>query len=267
MTDPSNLHGPGEFEADQPEIDELLAGHALGDLAPEDCEQVERLIRNNPALKERLEEFRASLQLLPLALPINGEASPDLRERLVQMDQPIASVPERRVSRRHTLWKKRRQQIMLALVGLGLIVLGLQQQRTMQQLAAIEETLSTGATGATAARDGGAQRQISLISTNPAMRAAGELVVTGNRTHNVLLLNQLPPAPQGQVYRLWAQVDGEQVGCVAFAPTTQGHVGLLIPTTPTTRADVISVSLESSPSGHTPTGPVVLSSRGQGADI
>ena len=116
MTDPSNLHGPGEFEADQPEIDELLAGHALGDLAPEDCEQVERLIRNNPALKERLEEFRASLQLLPLALPINGEASPDLRERLVQMDQPIASVPERRVGRRHTLWKKRRQQIMLALV-------------------------------------------------------------------------------------------------------------------------------------------------------
>ena len=267
MTDPSNLHGPGEFEADQPQLDELLAGHALGDLAPEDCEQVERLIRNNPTLKERLEEFRASLQLLPLALPINGEASPDLRERLVQMDQPIASRPERRVGRRHTLWKKRRQQIMLALVGLGLIVLGLQQQRTMQQLAAIEDAMSTRPTRMTSEHDSRSPRQITLISANPAMRATGELLVTGNGTHNVLLLNQLPPAPQGKVYRLWAQVEGKQVGCVSFAPTDQGHVGLLIPTTPTTAANGISVSLESSPSGRTPEGQVVLTSRRPGADI
>ena len=54
-------------------------------------------------------------------------------------------------------------------------------------------------------------RAITLISANPAKRATGELLVTGNGTHNMLLLNQLPRRkeglpPLGQ--------GGEQVGCV-----------------------------------------------------
>ena len=268
MIDSSNAQGPGEFEASEPQIDALLAGHALGDLDPDECELVEQLIRNSPALKKRLEEFRASLQLIPLALPITGEASSDLRERLVQMDQPVAGQPVGRISGGVTpVWRRRLEQIALALLGLGLFVVGMQQQRTAQQLVAIEDAMSTRPTRMTSEHDGRSPRQITLISANPAMRATGELLVTGNGTHNVLLLNQLPPAPQGKVYRLWAQVEGKQVGCVSFAPTDQGHVGLLIPTTPTTAANGISVSLESSPSGRTPEGQVVLTSRGPGADI
>jgi hypothetical protein len=74
------------------------------------------------------------------------------------------------------------------------------------------------------------------------------------------MLNDLPPAPPGHVYRLWANVDGHRVGCVAFVPTEQGHVAMLIPPLPTSLAKSLSVSLEHDPNGTAPKGPMVLSS-------
>jgi len=86
------------------------------------------------------------------------------------------------------------------------------------------------------------------------------VMVTGNPTHNVLMLNDLRPPPPHHVYRLWANVDGREVGCVAFVPTAQGHVAMLIPPMPTSVATSVSVTVEGDQVGTTPTGPVVLTS-------
>jgi hypothetical protein len=74
------------------------------------------------------------------------------------------------------------------------------------------------------------------------------------------MLHNLPPPPPGHIYRLWADVDGRTVGCVAFSPSEQGHVGMLIPPQPTSRARSLRVSIEPDPRGALPTGPIVLRS-------
>ncbi len=68
--------------------------------------------------------------------------------------------------------------------------------------------------------------------------------------------------PPHHVYPLWANVDGQKVGCVAFVPTGQGHVTILIPTMPNSVATSVSVSVsvETDQVGASPTGRVVLSS-------
>ncbi|MEA5412974.1 hypothetical protein VB737_14475, partial [Synechococcus sp. BA-120 BA3] len=64
-------------------IDALLAGHALGDLEESEREQLAMLLRERPELRQRLEEFSTTLELLPLALPATAVPPPALRRRLL----------------------------------------------------------------------------------------------------------------------------------------------------------------------------------------
>jgi hypothetical protein len=82
-----------------------------------------------------------------------------------------------------------------------------------------------------------------------------------NSNNNLLIVNNLPAPPPHHVYRLWATVDGQTVGCVAFVPTAQGHVAMLIPTMPTSLATRVSVTVESDQVGASPSGRMVLTSR------
>jgi hypothetical protein len=85
------------------------------------------------------------------------------------------------------------------------------------------------------------------------------VLVTGNPSHNLLVLDDLPPLPPDKTYRLWAKVNGREVGCVPFLPDSRGHVAMPIPTSPTSQASSVSVSVETVPDGQTPRGPMVLS--------
>ncbi|MFQ6540404.1 MULTISPECIES: anti-sigma factor, partial [Aphanothece] len=62
--------------------------------------------------------------------------------------------------------------------------------------------------------------------------------------YNLLRLKGLPPAPPQHVYRLWAEVDGRQVGCVQFVPDNDGVVAMPIPSEPSSHASRLSISLE-----------------------
>ena len=68
------------------EIDALLAGHVLGDLDAAEREQLAHLLRQRPELQQRLDEFRTTLEVLPLALPDQEEPPARLRQRLLQGD-------------------------------------------------------------------------------------------------------------------------------------------------------------------------------------
>jgi hypothetical protein len=139
-----------------------------------------------------------------------------------------------------------------------MLALGAQLQQTRQQLARIEQRVTARAESRLATAP--ESRRMVLEPVDPLLRVSGEVMVTGNPTHNVLMLNDLPPPPPHHVYRLWANVDGQKVGCVAFVPTAQGHVAMLIPTMPTSVATSVSVSVETDQVGASPTGRVVLSS-------
>ena len=75
-----------------------------------------------------------------------------------------------------------------------------------------------------------ASRELPLPADGRHGRASGEVLVTGNPTHNLLMLDGLPPPPPNHTYRLWARVDGRLVGCVPFVPDGRGHVAMPIPT-------------------------------------
>lgn len=219
----------------QSEIDALLAGHALGDLDDLERERLAELLRQRPDLRTRLEEFSTTLELLPLALPATPQPPARLRQRLLK----------RSGSGR---W------LIPSLMGAALLVLAVQLQQTRQQVARLQQQLQPGGTTLQAVN-----RRLPLRGLGSGGRAAGEVLVTGNPSHNLLVLDDLPPLPPNRTYRLWARVNGREVGCVPFLPDSRGHVGLPIPTLPTSQASSVSVSVETVPDGVTPRGPVVLS--------
>ncbi|HYP02952.1 MAG TPA: anti-sigma factor [Cyanobium sp.] len=244
-------------------VDALLAGHALGDLDAAEREQLAALLLQHPELRQRLEEFQTTLELLPLALPAIAPPPQRLRRRLLErLDQTRGEglPPEQGRQRRDGFgplgplghW------LVPALMGIALLALGAQLQQTRQQLARIEQRVTARAESRLATAP--ESRRMVLEPVDPLLRVSGEVMVTGNPTHNVLMLNDLPPPPPHHVYRLWANVDGQKVGCVAFVPTAQGHVAMLIPTMPTSVATSVSVSVETDQVGASPTGRVVLSS-------
>ncbi|CAK6687224.1 anti-sigma factor [Synechococcus sp. CCY9201] len=233
-------------EATNPDaaVDALLAGHALGDLDEEEREQLTLLLLQRPELHQRLEDFRTTLELLPLALPATQPAPEGVRRRL------LSPAPQPQVSRRVAApsW------LVPGLLSLGLLFLGMELHQTRQQLAQLQLTVPPSATLMPASR------RLPLRAMEGRDQAFGEVLVTGSPTNNILMLNDLPPPPPHHVYRLWANVNGRQVGCVAFKPTAQGHVAMLIPPFPTSQASSLSVSVEADPLGAAPTGPRVLTS-------
>jgi hypothetical protein len=219
-------------------IDALLAGHALGDLEEAEREQLAELLRQRPELRRRLEEFSTTLELLPLALPATAEPPATLRRRLLH-PRPQAR------PWRHWLGP--------SLLAVGLLLLGGELHRTRQQLADLQRHLPPSALP-------GERRMLPLQAMQPGLTASGEVLVTGNRTNNVLKLSDLPPLPPHQTYRLWATVSGKTVGCVHFVPNSCGQVAMPIPLSPTSEASGVSVSIEGDPTGPLPRGPMVLTS-------
>ncbi|MEA5389910.1 anti-sigma factor [Cyanobium gracile UHCC 0139] len=238
---PDDVPADGSFDA-------LMAGHALGDLDEAEREQLARLLRQQPELEQRLSEFRTTLELLPLALPQTAAPPERLRRRLISgQGTPRRQQAPERPSVPGWLWP--------TLLGTALLGLGIELHQTRQQLAQIQRQLQP-ATAAVAP----VSRRMTLEALAPGMPGSGEVMVTGNPTNNVLMLNDLPPLPPHHTYRLWANVGGKKVGCVAFVPTAQGHVAMLIPPQPTSQATSVSVSVETDPMGTEPKGPTVLSS-------
>lgn len=216
-------------------IDALLAGHALGDLEEAEREQLAMLLRERPELRQRLEEFSTTLELLPLALPATAVPPPALRRRLLQPS------PRPRPWR---LW------VVPSLLAAGLLVLAGELHQTRQQLAGLQRQQAALAD----------PRLLPLQAVQPGQKAAGEVLVTGNRTHNLLTLSHLPPLPPQRTYRLWATVAGKTVGCVHFVPNARGQVAMPIPLSPTSEASAVSVSVEGDPNGPEPRGPMLLTS-------
>jgi hypothetical protein len=247
---------------DQPSsaaIDALLAGHALGDLDDGERQQLAALLRQRPELRSRLHEFSTTLDLLPLALPATARPPARLRRRLLESPRPERSP---------------RPWLLPALLGVGLVVLGLELHQTRQQLAQVQQQLLAPSrsgpnhqgrrlilASTVTPSDSSADR--SFDPSAPASRSSpsGEVVVMANSNNNLLIVNNLPALPPHHVYRLWATVDGQKVGCVAFVPTAQGHVAMPIPPMPSNLASAISVTLEADPTGTVPRGPMVLSTR------
>jgi hypothetical protein len=230
-----------------PTTDALLAGHALGDLDDAEREQLAQLLEHHPELRHRLDDFRTTLQLLPLALP-GPEAPPQhLRNRLLDafreegqsVPAPAGGARGRRPSSTAPGWLA---PAGLVLMGLVSVVLGLELRQTRLQLAAVQRLTPPLPPLPPLTRP--TSHRMPLRAVGSRGMGSGVVVVTGSPDHNLLVLDGLPPPPPDHAYRLWALVNGREVGCVQFLPDADGHVEMRIPVHPTSLASRVSVSVE-----------------------
>lgn len=238
--------------------DELLAGFVLGDLDDTERDQLTARLQQAPELNARLQEFQSTLHLLPLALNEAAIPPPRLRRQLLHPAVPSLSADDRAPA---AAGPGQRWWIPVAL-ALGLLVTGGELWRTRSQLARYEATPSQLPGGTVT--DGAslrASRTLSLRSMDAAHRISGAVQVSGSQPYNMLRLEGLPAPPPRHAYRLWARVNGKEVGCVHFVPDANGTVSMPIPLEPTSQANSLTVSLEALDApGSGPHGPTVLSS-------
>jgi hypothetical protein len=230
-----------------PQLDELLAGYALGDLDESELQQLRKTLASDPHLQDQLDELRLTLELLPMALP--DAATPPMRlRRLLLRSEQSRLRPQGEGQVRP--WPLRPAQLGMAAMACALVALGTQVVQLRGEMAGLRQ-----ATPATASRT------LALRGTAGYAGISGEVVVTPGQDHNLLLVRGLPAAPPAHVYRLWANVNGKTKGCVRFVPNTDGSVAMPIPTQPSSEAQSLSITLEPlHPDGSTPDGPRLLTS-------
>lgn len=179
---------------------ELIAGHALGDLSPEEAEEFRRLLEAHPALAQEVTQLQEAMALLPYALP-DVEPPPQLRSTLLAAAQTqpqfSTSAPRRATRGIHPRWWGVGGAIAAVLVGaLALDNYQLRQQANDNQAndnQAIIDLLQQPNT-----------QVYALAGTDNAVGASGSLVVNPDQTQLVIFVKNLPALPTGQAYRLWA---------------------------------------------------------------
>lgn len=262
---------------DNPEYwESLLAGYALGDLSPDEMDQVQAYLEAEPPSANELAKLQATLALLPLSLP-ESQPSPELKARILSAaaetvtakTEMIANAPpqndvtnppstaarnvvnlsERRQARTH------RSGWFASSIAAGLIaILGFQNYRLSQDVAALRQEVATASQPANQQAQLVKYQQMVAMLRQPDNRlmtlkgmenpSSGSLVLVPMEKQAVLTLQNVPPLPKGRMYRLWAQVEGKKLYCTEFEPDADGKVSLTIPLDQLGNARSVAVTID-----------------------
>ncbi|MPZ98163.1 MAG: hypothetical protein GEU80_02315 [Dehalococcoidia bacterium] len=214
------------------EREELLTAYALGTLSAPDAEDVEELLRTDPAASAELARYYEIVELIALSVPLR-RADPSLRERV------LAAVRRESTRRALTPVARARRWLPAAGIAAGVAIIAmwavnLQQslddlRSDNQLLAAIVEAdakrldaLSDAGLVAetrshtleTQLNDTGVLATIMLdpdVVTSPlegtssSHGAGGTYAWSANADAGVLRVHDLPPLPAGAFYRVWLE--------------------------------------------------------------
>jgi anti-sigma-K factor RskA len=243
--------------SDNPEaIEAMLAGYALGDLTAAETTEVEAYIAQHPAASVELAKLQATLALLPLALP-ESSPSPQLRSRILAAAQPTPVTVANNVV---DLASRRRSPVargtwLAGSIAAGLVaVLGFQNYRLTQEMASLKQVVAQAQAQAPdraqlvnyqTAVDMLRQPDNRLITLKGmADQSSGSLIIFTMDKKASLNLKNLPPLPDGRMYRLWAMVEGQKVYCTEFKPDAEGMVSLMIPLEQLGAARQVAVTID-----------------------
>ena len=235
------------------EWDELLAGHVLGDLSPEEIVKVKEHLAQNPELRTEIANLETTLSLLPLSLP-QTTPSKSIRENILQSAQvSLISSPSLPIGKKPQIW-------ILLIVGLGamaMTVIGFTNYRLQQKLAVAETELSSYKDAIALLRKPN-NRLLAIKSMKDQQQSSGSLLIAPQEQTAMLSLQNISPLPQGKVYRMWAFVDGKKVACAEFIPNQEGKVFLKLPLENWANTTTIAVTIEPSAETPEPTGETVM---------
>ncbi|MBW4657390.1 MAG: anti-sigma factor [Drouetiella hepatica Uher 2000/2452] len=226
---------------------ELIAGYALGDLSPEEAEELQHLLAENPDLIAEVASLQEVLALMPYGLS-QQVPSTQLRDSILMaveassaMSNSFTDSPTRNrfvdskdnepnnrsiaslqaiggedsglPSRRRSAW----YGIGGTIAAVALVALGIDNYRLRQETQQAKSVIA-------ALQQRGTQT-IALEGTQEANAASGSLLIAESR-QVFMVAKDLPVLPEGQVYRLWAMPSSGKnpAFCGQFSAKTNGSV-------------------------------------------
>ena len=269
-------------------LEELMTGYVLDSLSPEEDEELQRLLAENPQLATEENLWWEALELLPYTLPevepsahlhsaiLNAVQAETNREQVrnytsaevepsAHLDSPIidatqAQTNRERVRRRSRfLWRTIAGGSIAALFALAL---GLDNYRLRQELKATQQALKIERTQKSEIVTALLQPNTRLSSlTGKGNNASGSIILNLDEQKAVIVANNLESPPSDRIYRLWAISEKKPIACGEFSANRQGTVldefSLRAPVCSNTTS-TFAVSLEPLSLPPQPVGPIVM---------
>lgn len=179
-------------------IEELMAGYILNALSPEENAELEQILRESREIADKMRELEEVMASIAHSSP-RVSAPKHLRSKILKLAQEEVS-QQKRLSLPFFPWSK------VAIAAVVLLLLGgyayLYQQlaATRQQLAALQ------------ADNHSIRQKLALMESNifalqgtkVAPSASANVVLDFNKAKALLVLQNLPALPPGELYHLWA---------------------------------------------------------------
>lgn len=229
----------------------LIPAYALGALDPEEQAAFERALAADPEAQQRLAEYQAVAEALPLAAPARlapAHLQADLRHRLA------AARPRRRFA---PTWRLSARGWALAAVGAAALV--------VMAAAVLLLLQPQGDAGAQLYARIAAQPDARRVALTPAMPdvTGGELLMTADERQAVIRVDRLPVLGEEQTFQLWlVDAAGARSGGLFRYDRAAGPFYIIVPLEkPASAYEAFGVSLEpagGSPLADGPSGPRVF---------
>jgi anti-sigma-K factor RskA len=246
-------------------LQELVAGHVLGNLTPEEAETLQQLLTAHPSIAAEMQLMQEVLAAMPYGLPA-VEPPQHLRSNILAATQPPAP---RRVIR----WWKTAALASSSIAALVVMtVLGVDNYQLRQRLSSTQARLVDARyyLGTTQAQVDQQQqlvttlqqpstKLIALRGMDPFSNAAGNLIVSPNQRESILILQHLPILPPGQSYQLWSVVKDKKLAAGNFNADADGQVFVKVAIDQMARVPNLIVTVEVTPHPEKP-GPTVMTS-------
>jgi anti-sigma-K factor RskA len=257
------------------EREELLAAYALGTLSRPDAQAVEDLVRSDRAAADDLRSYHEVVDLIALSVPLR-RADPALRARVME-----AARRETRRPHRVPTFRELAGWGVAVAASVGALAWGVHlEQRVFEldqknaELTAVVESdakqlaqlvVAAGAdfTGEGLRRqleDTMEAQQVALaVTTDPQARnspllptpsgheARGRYVWSGSATAGVVVAQDLPPLPFGNVYQAWLLQGTTAVSAGLFTPDEQGNAEVVL--RPSSNIEPTTIMIAVAPQG------------------
>ncbi len=234
------------------ELQELIAGYVLGDLSSMEAENFQQLLAVYPEIADEVNRLQEVLAAIPYGLA-DSEPSPNLK--LAILESALHPTPQPTATKKYSSHLR----IWGGIVALVTIALGIDNYTVRHRLAAVQATVLKQRDVIAMLQQPNTQL-VSLKGMDNFSTASGNLLMTAGQTEAVLLLQNLPPLPQGQSYQLWSVINEEKVALEKFNSNQQERVFIKIPLSAAKNLNQLMITIEFSSSPSTPNGPMVMSS-------
>jgi anti-sigma-K factor RskA len=196
------------------ELQVLAAGYVLNNLDDKQVVEVEKMMVENIALREEIQQLQAIMATIAQEVP-PITPPPHLKDRVLQA---AAKKFEQQTSK--SFFRRNALALIAILVGIGLAIdnLRLRQQINFAQkeeLAKVASLLQSRNT-----------RLVSLTGTQENQQAGGTVLLTSGKWEEVVIsLQDLPSLSEQKIYRLWLTFDNQQtIFCGEFNTDKSGTV-------------------------------------------